>query len=144
MPAETTRFRWSFLPDSLLLPLPLLLPPPLLLLMVPLLLLDSRSKRRKKKVTGRCLIVSNDNLMLLSVFAHSAAALSLLPSPLPCSLVQQLPTTGSASRKGTRAGGTPTHVHRAAATPPPPMGTGACPVLNFEINRGGDGERKKK
>lgn len=87
----------------------------------------------KKRVTGRCLIVSNDNLMLPSVFAHSAAALSLLPSPLPCSRVQ-LPTTGSASRKGTRAGGTPTDVHRVAATLLPPMGRSACPVLNFEIN----------
>lgn len=94
----------------------------------------------KNRVTGRCLIVSNDNLMLLSVFAHSAAALSLLPSPLPCSRVQ-LPTTGCASRKGTRAGGTPTDVHRVAATPLPPMGTSACPVLNFEITRRVEGER---
>lgn len=122
MPAETTRFRWSFLPDSLV----LLLPPP------PLLLVLDSLEAAKKRVTGRRLIVSNDNLMLLSAFALSAAALSLLPSPLPCSRVQ-LPTTGSASRKGTRAGGTLTDVHRVAATPRLQMGTSECPVQNFGL-----------
>lgn len=63
------------------------------------------------KVTGRCLIVSEDNLTSRSL---SCCALT------PLSLSRTRCTNSNywiCIAKGTRAGGTPTDAHRAAATP---------------------------
>lgn len=77
-----------------------------------------RSGKKKKKVTGRCLIVSRDNLVLLLLFALTrllrsrSFPLLSFPSRARCTTT---PTTGSALQKeGTCAGGTPTNARRAA------------------------------
>ena len=99
----------------------LLLLPPLLLLPVlgcPLQVdgarLEAVGGKRKKKVTGRCVIVSEDNLMFL-VLCLLTQLLRSHSSPFSCS-----PCNNSnywiRTAKGTCAGGTPTDVGRAAAT----------------------------
>lgn len=65
------------------------------------------SRRRQNllkavKVTDRCLMVSQDNLMSLPLFAHSAAALALLSSPSRARCTT--PTTGCALQKGRAQG----------------------------------------
>lgn len=66
------------------------------------------------KVTGQCLIASEDNLMFLLLFAQSAAARSLQSSPSRARLLNN--SNYWSSSEGTSAGGTPTNADRTAAT----------------------------
>lgn len=63
------------------------------------------------------MVLSEDNLMFLSLFAHSAAPLSNLYSP-SCARRTTTPTTGSALQKGPQQGVLPPADTEAAATPP--------------------------